>query len=395
MKEKFLTLTLFVMAFAGSHGQSLIQGSIKSGAQADEVEIWLKPNFTNSTQYLYQIGLPIAFPSNVSPQPTSLVVTLDPTFVTNFGNNYVVTVYPRAHNTANTENYFTVSLVRSGAGASNAQNWTTGVEFKVLTAKFVGGTDAGVQVKLADYADGGSDGQGNFYTVDGLANYYVSATSSANFYTSAGESTAGGSASAGFSQTVALISLPVDLLNFSGYKSGNKNKLQWTTLNEFNNAGFEIQRSLDGVTYQPIAFVPTQTGNGTGSIILNYSFEDNNPLGKKQLYRLKQVDLDNHGRLSRIVTINGDRPLSLAIGALYPNPSIKQLNAIINSPKAEVIEMKILDLTGRILSNRTENIGPGSNSVVLDIASLPKGSYLLQIKPQTENIAVTSQFIKQ
>jgi hypothetical protein len=394
MKEKFLTLTLFVMAYAGSYGQ-LIQGTIKSGPQPDQVEIWLKPDFTNSTQYIYQIGLPIAFPSNVSPQPTSLTWTLDPTFITNFGNNYSVTVYPRAHNSTNTENYFSVSLVRGGAGASNPQTWTAGTEFKVLTVKFIGGTDQGVQVKLADYQDAGSDGQGNFYTVDGNANYYVSATSSANFYTSAGQSTAGGSGSAGFAQTVALISLPVDLLNFSGYKSANKNRLQWTTVNEFNNAGFEIQRSLDGVHYQPISFIRTQTGNGTSFTNLNYLFEDNNPPGKKQFYRLKQVDVDNRGRLSKIIMISGDKPLSLAIGGLYPNPSIKQLNAIINSPNENVIELRLLDLGGRVLSNKTENIGPGSNSVILDVASLAKGSYILQIKPQTENKVITGQFIKQ
>jgi hypothetical protein len=394
MKEKILMLTLFIMMVGNSYGQ-LIQGTIKSGTAADEIEVWLRPDFSNATQYIYQIGLPIAFPSNVTPQPTSLIVTLDPTFIANFGNNYSVSVYPRASNTGNTENYFSISLIRGGAGASNAQTWTSGVEFKVLTAKFVGGSDVGVQVKLADYQDAGSDGQGNFYTVDGNATYYVSATSSANFYTSAGQSTAGGSASAGFSQTVALISLPVNLISFSGHKAGSKNRLQWTTVNELNNSGFEIQRSLDGIKYLPIAFVPTQTANGNGTISLNYLYEDNNPIGKKQFYRLKQVDLDNKGRLSQIVMITGDRPLSLGIGGLYPNPSIKKLNAIINSPKTDVAELAMIDLSGKILSRRIENIGPGSNSVILDVADLPTGTYLLQVKTQGENNVVTSQFIKQ
>jgi hypothetical protein len=390
MKEKFLTLTLLVMTFAGSYGQ-LIQGTIKAGPQPDQVEIWIRPDFSSNSMYLYQIGLPIAFPSNVSPQPTSLQVTIDPNFLTNFGN-YTQQVYARAHNTAGTENYFTVSLIRT---VSSNQTFTAGTEIKVLTAKFIGGTDAGVNVKLADYQDGGSDSQGNFYTVDGNANYYVSSTSSANFYTSAGQSTAGGTGSAGFAQTVALISLPIDLLNFSGFKNGNKNRLQWTTINEMNNAGFEIQRSLDGGTYQPIAFVPAQTANGNSTINQNYIFEDNNPLGKKQFYRLKQVDIDSRARLSKTVMIAGEKALALAIGGLYPNPSIKNLNTIINSPKTDVVELNLLDLSGKILNKQIENIGPGSNSVLVDIGSLPKGSYLLQVKAQNDKNAVTSQFIKQ
>lgn len=188
-----------------SQSQSLIQGTIQSGPGPNEIEVWLKPNFSNNTQYLFQVGLPVAWPASASPQPTALTVTLDPGFVAAFGNNYSVTVNPIAQNTTGTERYFNIVLIRGGAGASDPQNWSAGVEFKVLTAAFSPAGSPSAQVKLADYQDGGSDGQGNFYTQSGNSDYYVSSNSAGNFYASSGQSTVGGNASAGYAQTISSI----------------------------------------------------------------------------------------------------------------------------------------------------------------------------------------------
>jgi hypothetical protein len=201
MKLKVILICLFSLLLASSKAQ-LIQGTIKSGV-ADSIEIWIKPDFSNNTQYLFQLGFPIAFPATAN--PVDLHIQLAPEFIAAFGNNYSVTLNPLAANTGNTEKYFNVVLVRSGVGASNPQNWTSGTEFKVFSALFTPVSSPASQVKLADYQDGGSDGQGNFYIMDGNANYYVTANSVGNFYASPGHSTAGGTVSVGFSQTIANV----------------------------------------------------------------------------------------------------------------------------------------------------------------------------------------------
>src|SRR5205085_2654238 len=200
------------------------------GLAANQVEVWLKPNFNNSTQFLFQIGMPIAFPSSVSPLPTGLSVTLDPAFIAAFGSTYSITVNNLATGgTLNGDKYFNIVLIRqagSGGVGSLPQTWTAGVEFKVLTATFQG-SSASAFVKLADYQDGGSDAQGQFYTQDGNNIYYLNNNSSQNFYSTPGPSgsTAAGDALYGFTQTNSLVSLPVNLINFSGYKNGSKNTL--------------------------------------------------------------------------------------------------------------------------------------------------------------------------
>jgi hypothetical protein len=202
MKFKIILICLFVAVVFNNTRAQLIQGTIKSGTN-DSIEIWIKPDFNNTTQYLFQLGFPIAFPANAN--PTGLNVKLDPGFIAVFGNNYSVTINPVTNNTTNTEKYFNIVLVRTGANASTPQNWTSGSEFKVLAALFTPSTSPAAQVKLADYQDGGIDEQGNFYTMDGNANYYVSTNSSSNFYASPGQSVTGGSGSEGFAQTIALV----------------------------------------------------------------------------------------------------------------------------------------------------------------------------------------------
>jgi hypothetical protein len=392
MKTRILTF-LLVVVFFSSHAQ-LIQGTIKSGAGTNEIEIWIKPDFNNTTQYIAQMGFPIAFPVSAPRTPTGMTVTMDPAFEAAFGANYSVTVNPIAQNTANTEKYFNIVLIRGGAGASNPQTWNAGTEYRVLTAVFIPASGPGSKVKLADYQDGGSDGQGFYYVADGNANYYISSNSAANFYSST-ESGAGGSAAAGYAETNALITLPVNLLKFSGYKNGAKNSLQWTTASEQNNYGFEVQRSLDGVSYNTVGFVSALSSNGNSSVNLNYAFDDNNPAGKQQYYRLKQVDIDRRGKLSNVIMITGEKPRTLRLGAIFPNPSTTFVNVVIHSPKDALAEISLVDLAGKTLKKQVENIGTGSNSVVLDISRFPKGSYLIHVNERGETARVSTLITRQ
>jgi hypothetical protein len=392
MKTRILTL-LLVVVFYSSHGQ-IFQATIRSGASTNEIEIWIRPDFSNTTEYLAQLGFPIAWPVTSPRTPTGMNVTIDPAFTAAFGSNYSFSVYPMAHNTANTENYFVISIIRGGAGASDPQTWTSGTEYKVLTATFIPASGPGSKVKLADYQDGGSDAQGYYYTVSGNGNYYISPNSTSMFYGST-ESTAGGSASAGFAETNALITLPVNLLKFSGYKSGTKNILQWTTANELNNYGFEMQRSTDGLSYFPVGFVPANSVNGTSYVNLNYTFEDLNPAGKKQFYRLKQLDIDRRAKLSNVVVISGDKPLKLALVVIYPNPSTNFINVILHSPHDALAEITMTDITGKVLKRQIEGLGTGSNSVVLDISQFAKGGYVLKVNEKGSATGISTLITRQ
>ena len=388
----FFVLALMISFFLKAQ---LIQGTIKKGSSADEFEIWLKPNFNNSTQYLFQIGLPIAFPTSASPQPTGINVNLDASFTSTFGANYSVTVNPVANATGGTEKYFNIVLIRGGSGASNPQTWSSGAEFKVLTGTFTYSSgNTTFLAKLADYQDGGSDGQGNFYTLDGNGNYYVTSNSIGNFYASSGNSVVGGTASAGYAQLTSS-SLPVSLVNFSGYSKDNKNVLNWTTASEMNNKGFDVERSADGRNFSSIAFVPSKASNGNSSSPLIYSYEDQGGYGVSQYYyRLKQIDMDGRGIYSSTLFIKGESIQQLVIENLYPNPVGEEFSLELYSPLKDRVHLVVIDGNGRTVLTRELMAESGSNSYSVDARPLSRGSYLLQIVSLSKSEKQTMGFIK-
>ena len=194
----------------------------------------------------------------------------------------------------------------------------------------------------------------------------------------------------------ALSVLPVSFMNFSGYKNGTKNSLLWTTASEQNNKGFEVQRSADGVNYTAIGFVNSLASGGNSQSVLNYTFDDNSPVGKKQYYRLNQVDFDGKGKLSNIVMITRDKPTSLSIGGLFPNPARDKVNVIIETPQRDRVMVVVTDMGGKIVKQQLENVDVGSNTVPVEIGNLASGSYLVKLICKSSDChTVAEKFNKQ
>ncbi len=71
-------------------------------------------------------------------------------------------------------------------------------------------------------------------------------------------------------------------------KDDNKVELDWSTYSETNNRGFEVQRSDDGINFDPIGFIKSQAVSGSGA---RYTFTDPFPFKGKNYYRLLQTIL--------------------------------------------------------------------------------------------------------
>jgi hypothetical protein len=248
MRIQLRKISLVIAMFISlkSVSQQLIQGTLRLGPNSDEVQVWIKPNFNNSAQYLYQIGMPIAWASTASPQPNLTVsnVTISDQFKTVFGTNYSVTVNPAVPNTCGTQLYANIVLIRGGNGASNPQTWAAGTEYLVCTVKFTPSGAPGVPVSLVDYQDGGSDGQGNFYTVDGNANYYVSSTSVNNIYPASGQSTVVSTCGGSSAQTNVAIPVPcvAPTINVTNPTTNSAN-IGWNTISGATGYEYSISTS--------------------------------------------------------------------------------------------------------------------------------------------------------
>jgi hypothetical protein len=108
----------------------------------------------------------------------------------------------------------------------------------------------------------------------------------------------------------------------------NEVRVDWTTLTETNNYGFEVQKSADSTNdYQtlPDSFVP---GHGTTVHPHSYSYTDVTASSGLWFYRLKQIDLDGTGHYTEDVQVDVTTgveekliPTVFGLDQNYPNPS--------------------------------------------------------------------------
>ena len=138
--------------------------------------------------------------------------------------------------------------------------------------------------------------------------------------------------------------LPVELVDFAAQVRLGEVLLLWQTATEINNAGFEIQRSVDASNWQRIGFI---AGLGTSFTTKSYRFEDPSPSSGLNYYRLQQVDLDGKSEYSEIISVEfGYAEKSML---LFPNPSEGVVNIQINNPSNERVLIEVTTNLGRTI----------------------------------------------
>ncbi|MFN0190312.1 MAG: T9SS type A sorting domain-containing protein [Bacteroidia bacterium] len=174
--------------------------------------------------------------------------------------------------------------------------------------------------------------------------------------------------------------LPIELISFSGKAIADKNILYWTTANEFQNDYFTILKSTNGNNFNSMA---TVNGAGNSTHTLNYSIEDEHPLGKINYYILQQTDYNGNNTFSKAIAINSssDR-INLII--ISPNPATDFIQ-ISFLQKENNYEIEITNTLGELIIKK-------QNEDRVDVSSLPNGIYFIKV---TENHDSNSQkFIK-
>ena len=176
--------------------------------------------------------------------------------------------------------------------------------------------------------------------------------------------------------------LPIELSYFAAEKSGNKVSLVWKTSSEHNNAGFEIERSVNGSTgWQKIASVK---GAGNSSKEISYSYNDLSPVRGNNFYRLKQTDFDGSVKYSYVRNAKFDGNLKPFI--IFPTVARNKIMVSLGDNSLLNTHIFVIDNQGRavkkeILTQMQQDI---------DVSSLQKGMYFIK----TEKGSV-EKFIKQ
>lgn len=167
--------------------------------------------------------------------------------------------------------------------------------------------------------------------------------------------------------------LPVELSSFSGRIIKNEVYLQWRTETEVNNYGFEIQRSVDKISWSKIGFVQ---GHGNSNSPKDYSFTDKSLPDGTIYYRLKQEDLDGKFEYSNVINVNYKGAKDVVLYQNYPNPFNPTTKIEYLLPTSSRVSLKVYDILGREIVELKNNYETaGKYSVNFDGTNLASGIY--------------------
>lgn len=171
--------------------------------------------------------------------------------------------------------------------------------------------------------------------------------------------------------------VPVELSSFTATVNGTSISLNWTTVTETNNRGFEVQRKSSDNDFVTVGFVK---GKGTTTQTQNYSFTDSNlPIGS-YTYRLKQIDFNGTFEFSKVVEVYLAAPSEFSLEQNFPNP-FNPSTMISFSLKTDAdVSLKLFNLLGQEIATLVNGrLTAGIQQVIFNAENLTSGVYFYRI----------------
>ncbi len=188
----------------------------------------------------------------------------------------------------------------------------------------------------------------------------------------------------------ASIPLPVELVSFTALAQSNNVVLNWMTVTEKNNFGFNIERSTDKTNWTFAGFV-----KGNGSTLENhfYSFTDKNLNTGKYFYRLVQIDFNGLSVISNTVEVNVSLPIEFLLEQNYPNPFNPSTLISYNIPQSGLVTLKVFNVLGKEVATLVNEFKPaGKYEFEFNGKNLSNGIYFYKLEAG-KNISIKKMIL--
>lgn len=173
------------------------------------------------------------------------------------------------------------------------------------------------------------------------------------------------------------VSLPIQLIDFSGTVQTQGNLLQWISATETNCDHYTLYYSPDGNTFVPIT---EQKAAGNSNISQKYTYFHPNK-APMAYYHLSYTDKDGSEHIaSTIVLYRTHKPINTLL--VYPNPTQNTLQIRYESATNVPTVLQVYDITGRLLQQQTESTQIGINQWQVSLQNYPIGIYWLRVGEQ-------------
>jgi hypothetical protein len=165
------------------------------------------------------------------------------------------------------------------------------------------------------------------------------------------------------------ILVPLTLLTFDADCFNSKTIVQWSTASGAVSGYFSVERSRDGIQFQPADNVQIRENS---TPVNHYNFIDNVVLPGRTYYRLKQVMNGGRYEYSNVISVNCTANNDATV-RIYPNPTTKLLYVITHQPNVTFVVKNVLGqpvFHSKAVSART----------VIDLGEFPGGVYYLEVQ---------------
>ena len=169
--------------------------------------------------------------------------------------------------------------------------------------------------------------------------------------------------------------LPLIWLSANAVFENNQVNISWKTTHEQHTSHFEIERSIDGDSYNNIGQISSANSAGEHQ----YAFADKGvQSGYTYYYRIRQVDIDGRFNYSSTlkIDISGERRAALRISN---NPGRSDMIVSISLAGAQNASLVVLNQAGATVLERKENLPAGETIMSIRTSSLPTGIYYVMI----------------
>jgi len=162
---------------------------------------------------------------------------------------------------------------------------------------------------------------------------------------------------------------------FTGDHASGGVQLNWLTGTEFNNKGFDVERSVDGINFIKVGF----TDGKNGAVSNTYNYLDaglNGSAVNVAHYRLKQIGKDGTEQFSETIQVVMS---GIYYFNVYPNPFKDHVTIDVVKKDEEPLQVRIISVSGVVMFRNTYPIKTSGRVALKGLNHLPAGTYFLNI----------------
>ena len=165
--------------------------------------------------------------------------------------------------------------------------------------------------------------------------------------------------------------LPVGGLSLQGTRNDEAVKLNWNTAAAQEFSGYEIERSVDGVSFQKRGTVAA-----TNAALYSYFDDVANVKTAGVFYRIKGVKADNTIAFSNTFYSKNGAAIGLSV---YPNPFHGDVWVQLQTAAKGTAAITVRDVAGRTVVSKNVQVEKGNNQLqIAEIQSVQPGTYFIE-----------------